>query len=342
MALVLTFVPKKQFEAPGVIIPEGLDLQFETILSEDTVIAACKNKDVLLVGANYPIVSAKILENIPSIRMVQSHGTGYDKIDIDAAARLSIPVANAPGQNSMTVAEFTLSLIIALQRQIIVSDREIKSGNYSEVRKSSIASGLNEIRDCRIGFVGLGTIGKLVAKIAGLLGARMAYHDIYRTGKDLEMELGLEYKPLDNLLASSDMVSLHVPLTDQTHGMIGKREIGLMPKRSLLINTSRGEVVDQAALADALESGHIGGAAMDTISPEPPPSGHPLLNLSLAARDRLILTPHIAGVTDPAFVRLTNSALANIERVAAGKPPENVVNGIKEARGGAKGMEHRA
>ena len=167
MALVLTFVPKKQFEDPGVTIPEGLELQFETVLSEDTVIAACRNKDFLLVGANYPIVSAKILENIPTIRMVQSHGTGYDKIDIDTAARLLIPVANAPGQNSMTVAEFTIAVIIALQRRMIVSDREIKAGNYSEVRKSSIASGLNEIRDCRIGFVGLGTIGKLVAKIAG-------------------------------------------------------------------------------------------------------------------------------------------------------------------------------
>ena len=332
MALVLTFVPKKQFEDPGVTIPEGLELQFETVLSEDTVIAACRNKDFLLVGANYPIVSAKILENIPSIRMVQSHGTGYDKIDIDTAARLSIPVANSPGQNSTTVAEFTLALIIALQRRMIVSDREIKAGNYSEVRKSSIASGLNEIRDCRIGFVGLGVIGKLVAKIAGLLGARMAYYDVYRADKDLEMKLGLEYKPLDNLLASSDMVSLHVPLTEETRTIIGKRELGLMIQGSLLINTSRGDVVDQEALADALESGHIGGAAIDTVSPEPPPSDHPLLNLSLAARDRLILTPHIAGVTDPAFVRLTNSALANITRVVSGKPPENVVNGVKEAR----------
>jgi phosphoglycerate dehydrogenase-like enzyme len=342
MTLVLTFVPKKQFDVPGVIIPKGLGLQFETILSEDAVIAACRNKDFLLVGANYPIVSAKILENIPSIRMVQSHGTGYDKIDIDAAARLSIPVANSPGQNAMTVAEFTLSLIIALQRRMIVLDREIKAGNYSEIRKSSISSGLNEIRDCRIGFVGLGTIGKLVAKIAGLLGARMAYHDVYRADKDLEMELRLDYKSLDKLLASSDIVCLHVPLTEQTKKIIGKRELELMPQGSLLINTSRGEVVDQAALADALGSGHIGGAAIDTVSPEPPPPDHPLLNLSLAARDRLILTPHIAGVTDPAFVRLTNSALANIERVAAGKPPENVVNGIKEARERAERIVHRA
>ena len=151
MALVLTFVPKKQFDVPGVVIPKNLKFQFETVLSEDAVIEASRNADFLFAAANYPTVTAKILENIPSIRMVQSHGTGYDKIDIDAAARLLIPVANAPGQNSRTVAEFTIAVFIALQRHMIVSDREMKAGNYSEVRKSSIASGLNEIRDCRIG-----------------------------------------------------------------------------------------------------------------------------------------------------------------------------------------------
>ena len=135
MASVLTFVPKKQFDVPGVVLPKSLEFQFETVLSEDAVIEACRNADFLFAAANYPIVSAKILENIPSIRMVQSHGTGYDKIDIDAAARLLLPVANAPGQNSRTVAEFTIAVIIALQRRMIVSDREIKSGNYSEIRK---------------------------------------------------------------------------------------------------------------------------------------------------------------------------------------------------------------
>ena len=332
MTLVLSFVPEKQFKTPGVVIPKGLEFRFETAQSEDAVIEACRNVDFLFVAANYPIVSAKVLVNSPSVRMVQSHGTGYDKIDIDAAARLQIPVANAAGQNSMTVAEFAISVIIALQRRMIVSDREIKAGNYSENRESSIASGLKEMRDCRIGFVGLGTIGKLVAKIAGLFGAKMAYYDVYRAHKDLEMDLELEYKPLNQLLTSSDVVSLHVPLTEETKAIIGKQELGWMPQGSLLINTSRGEVVDQEALADALESGHIGGAAIDTVSPEPPPPDHPLLNLSLAARDRLILTPHIAGVTDPAFLRLTNCALANIARVVAGKPPENVVNGVQAAR----------
>lgn len=342
MATVLSFVPKKQFDAPGTVIPDGLALRFETDLSEDAVIEVCRNKDFLLVGANYPIISAAVLENIPSIRMVQSHGTGYDKIDVDAAARLLIPVANVPGQNASTVAEYTIAAMIAIQRRMIVSDREIKAGNYSAHRKSSVASGLNEIRDCRIGFVGLGTIGKLVAKITGLLGARTAYYDVCRADKDLETELQLEYEPLDLLLQSSDIVSLHVPLMEETRGLMGKREFERMPRGSILINTSRGEVVDQAALADALENGHIGGAAMDTVSPEPPPPDHPLLNLSMAARDRLILTPHIAGVTDPAFVRLTNGALANIARVVSGKPPENVVNGVKAAREGSRGIERGA
>ena len=180
----------------------------------------------------------------------------------------------------------------------------------------------------------MGAIGRRVAKLAGILDASVAYHDLYRIDAQLETELNLEFVTLDELLTKSDIISIHVPLTGETAGLIGKKEIGAMTRGSILINTSRGEVVDQRALADAMETGHIDGAAVDTVSPEPPPPDHPLLNLSPAARDRLILTPHIAGITDQAFGRLLNNALANISRVVSGKPPENVVNGIFEAKPG--------
>jgi phosphoglycerate dehydrogenase-like enzyme len=178
-----------------------------------------------------------------------------------------------PGQNSGTVAEYVIGLIIALQRRIFVADREIKAGQYAAARRDLFKQGLNEITGSRLGIVGMGAIGRRVAKLAGILGASVMYHDLYRAGAQL-------------------------------------------------------------ALADALETGHLHGAAIDTVSPEPPPPDHPLLNLSPAARDRLILTPHIAGITDQAFGRLLNHALANISRVASGKPPENVVNGVFAARPG--------
>jgi len=153
-----------------------------------------------------------------------------------------------------------------------------------------------------------------------------------RAPEKFENELGVTFKPLDELLATCDVISLHVPLTDRTTGMIGSRELQLMPEGALLINTSRGEVVDQKALAEALEAGHLGGAALDTVYPEPLPPHDLLLDLSASARDRLLLTPHIAGMTRGAMNRMLKGAIGNILRVASGEPPEHVVNGIQKVR----------
>ncbi|MGL5513953.1 MAG: NAD(P)-dependent oxidoreductase, partial [Sporomusa sp.] len=136
------------------------------------------------------------------------------------------------------------------------------------------------------------------------------------------------YKPLDELLATSDAVSLHVPLNDQTRNLIGAREFALMPRGSILINSARGEVLDQMALAAALEQGHLSGAAIDTFSPEPPGPDHPLLNLSPRAAKLLLLSPHTSGVTLGAVKRMLEEALKNIARVARSEEPQNIVNGI--------------
>jgi phosphoglycerate dehydrogenase-like enzyme len=332
MARVATLLPVERFEVPGAVIPEALTFHFENDHSEAAIIAACSNAEFLFVPANYPPITARIIENIPTVRMIQSHGTGFNRIDTAAAARLEIPVANVPGLNSGTVAEYVIGLIIALQRRIVVADREIKAGKYTAARRDLFKQGLNEITGSRLGIVGMGAIGRRVAKLAGILGASVMYHDLYRADAQLESELKIEYTTLEKLLSGSDIVTVHVPLTTGTAGLMGEKEIGAMPRGSILINACRGEVVDQMVLADALETGHLHGAAIDTVSPEPPPPEHPLLNLSPVARDRLILTPHIAGITDQAFGRLLNHALSNISRVVSGKPPENVVNGVLEAR----------
>jgi phosphoglycerate dehydrogenase-like enzyme len=161
-----------------------------------------------------------------------------------------------------------------------------------------------------------------------MMGAKVSYFDVFRAPKNIEEEFAVDYKTLDELLAFSDIISLHIPLTEQTLKIIGHRELGLMRPGALFINTSRGEVVDQEALSVVLESGHLGGAAIDCISPEPPPPEHPLINLSPMARDRLLLTPHLAGVTLGAFRRMLLNALENMNRVAGGETPRFVVNGI--------------
>jgi phosphoglycerate dehydrogenase-like enzyme len=329
---VLSLLSSERFEEAGVICPEALDLFFHTVLTEDEIISACRGVDFLLVPAANPPITVRVLENIPSIRMIQSSGTGYDKVDVESAARLHIPVANSPGHNVTTVAEFTVALVVALQRHFVLADKEIKAGHYSNVREHFFESGLVEVSDARLGLLGFGMIGRKVARLARSLGAKVSYFDVVRAPDAVEKELDVTFRPLDGLLSSCDILSLHLPLTKQTRGIIGSREFSLMPQGALFINTSRGELVDPMALAGALETGHLGGAAIDTLYPEPPPPSHPLLNLSSEVRDKLLLTPHIAGITKGALKRMLEAALENILRVASGEPPKNVVNGVADAR----------
>jgi phosphoglycerate dehydrogenase-like enzyme len=329
---VFCIVPLKRFEEAGVLLPEALDFRFEELLTEKEIVSACQGVDFLLVPAAYPGITSRIIEHIPSVRMIQTAGTGYNRVDIRSAARLEIPVANSPGRNVTTVAEFTIAILIALQRHLVVSDREIKAGQYTRAREHVFKTGSREVSEARIGIIGFGEIGRKVAQLVLSLGASVIYYDVERLPEGHESELGVAFRTLDELLGSCDVISLHLPLTDRTRGMIGFREFGLMQPGALLINTSRGEVVDQKAMAEALESGHLGGAALDTVYPEPLPPDDPLLSLSPSVRDKILLTPHIAGMTRGAMRRMLTGAIGNILRAASGQPPENVVNGIQNLR----------
>ena len=329
---VLSILPRERFENAEISFPAELEFSFKHITTENDIIEACRGMDFLFVPAAFPPITAAVLVNIPSIRMIQSAGTGYDKVDTASAAGCSIPVANSPGANITTVAEFTVAMIITLQRRMAIADREIKAGNYSPIREKLFTGGLKEISDLHLGLLGFGAIGRKVAQIARLLGARVSYFDVIRPDRAVEDQLHVIYKDLDDLLRTSDAVSIHTPLTKQTYHLIGRKELRLMAPGSILINTARGEIVAPDALADALEDEHLVGAAIDTLYPEPPPPDHPLLNLSKAARDRLLITPHIAGTTKSAFQRMLSQAVANIAAVAAGHPPKYVVNGVAKAR----------
>lgn len=334
MPAVISLVPEERFKKTGVALPPGWDFVFLRPGSGEDIISACRDADFLLMLSGIaPVkITARVIENIPMIKMIQMDGAGCDTVDLEAAARQNIPVANSAGQNAGPVAELTIGFLVALQRRLLQSDQEIKAGNYSAVRGRIISQGLAEIFGSRIGLVGLGAIGRRVAGAAKLFGAQVSYYDLFRSPQSVEDELGVSYRPLDELLAGSDVISVHVPLTEQTREMIGRREFGLMAPGAIFINTARGEVVDQNALAEALEGGRVAGAAVDTLSPEPPPPGHPLLSLSPPARERLIISPHIGGVTTGAIRRMLVSALENMARVAAGGDPEFVVNGVKKSR----------
>jgi phosphoglycerate dehydrogenase-like enzyme len=329
---VLSILPRERFENAEVSFPAELEFSFKHVMAESDIIEACRGIDFLFVPAAFPPITAAVLDNIPSIRMIQSAGTGYDKVDTASAARCNIPVANSPGANITTVAEFTIAMMITLQRRMAIADREIKAGNYSPIREKLFTSGLKEISDLHLGLVGFGAIGRKVAQVAGFLGARVSYFDVIRPDPTIEEQLQVIYKDFNDLLRTSDAVSIHTPLTKQTYHLIGRKELRLMAPGSILINTARGEIIAPEALADALEDEHLAGAAVDTLYPEPPTPDHPLLNLSKAARDRLLITPHIAGTTKSAFQRMLSQAIANIAAVADGHPPKHVVNGVVKAR----------
>lgn len=326
MAVVVSAMPKWRFDASKVELPKDWDIRFINPSTEEELIRDCEDADCLLVPASNPEINANILKKIAHVKLIQSIGAGFDRIDAQTAAALNIPVANVPGKNAKSVAEFTVGLMIALQRQIFLADREIKAGRHKEIRKALFKQGLGEIEGSKIGLIGLGSIGRQVARILHVLGASVSYYSGGIKMPDIEAELKLSNKPLEILLAENEIISLHVPLNDATRGLIGQRELELMPPGSFLINTARGEVVDQTALAKVLETGGIGGAAIDVFAPEPPEPDNPLLNLSTAARDRLLVTPHIAGVTVGAMRRMMQSSIENIARVINGQAPENVVN----------------
>jgi phosphoglycerate dehydrogenase-like enzyme len=326
MSIVVIFLPQARVETARITLPETWKIRFlESASSTEEIIAACQDADCILSVGSTASITAQVLESSPNLKLIQCLGAGFNHVDLAAAKRLKIPVANSPGQNARTVAEFTIGTIITLQRRIIEADAEIKAGNYAEFRRNVLNRGLQELAGSRIGLIGFGNIGIQVAKIAVMLGAFVSYYTLHRKPTDIELQLGVEYKSFTSILKSSDIVSLHIPLNAETQGLIGSRELELMPAGSLLINTSRGEILDQLALAKALESGLL-AAAIDTLSPEPPHPDHPLLNLSQLAQRRLLLTPHVAGVTLHSNQKMLVASIANIERVLRGEAPEHLVN----------------
>jgi phosphoglycerate dehydrogenase-like enzyme len=332
MAIIVSLLSKDKFETAGAKVPDGWSIRFLNSTTDDDIIKACRGADCLFSTATTGYVGRQVIENIPDIKILQTVGAGFDHVDIPVTIRQGIPVANVPGANATTVAEYTIGVIIALQRRILEADDEVKQGNYLAFRNSSLQKGLKEIRGSKLGLVGFGAIGREVAKIAVLLGASVSYFASHRLSPDVETQYSVKYEPFESLLSTSDIVSLHVPLNDSTRGFIGLQEMMLMAPGSILVNTARGEVVQQAALAECLERGHLTGAAIDTIAPEPPGSRHPLLQLSPLAKKRLLLTPHIAGATAKSFKRMIETAMDNIGRAVRGEIPENIVNGIVKRR----------
>jgi D-3-phosphoglycerate dehydrogenase / 2-oxoglutarate reductase len=260
----------------------------------------------------------------PRLRVIAKYGTGTDNIDLEAATRRGIIVTNCPGVNASSVAEFTLTLILLMLRPVIAGTEWLRSGvPQGSLVVATEEAGLigAELSSQTVGVIGWGDIGRRVGVACIALGARVIAYDPARSTADIASDGARVTETLDELLSESDVVTLHVPLTFATAGLIASAQLARMRPHAALVNVSRGGVVDEAALADALSSGKLRCAATDVFKQEPPPSDHRLVALPNA-----LCTPHMAGTTTEAFRRTGRSVATAVDDVLSGRLPQNIVN----------------
>ncbi len=320
---VLCLRPEADFLRVGVTPPRSLSIHYRSPTDAD-VAQLIASADALVI----PAVGGKLapaMFEASKLRLVQVTGAGLDRLDEAAMKRLGIKVANVPGASNAAVAEYCVGAALTLLRRLSWSSDEIKRGNYAAFRARMVADNLAGLEGLTVGIVGLGTIGEAVAAAFASQGSRIVYFDPTPRDAAAAARNGWRALPLDELLASADVVTLHVPLLPQTTNLIAAAELARMKPSAILINAARGGIVDEAALATAITSGKIAGAAVDVYSTEPPPPDHPLLAVTGAPADRLLLTPHIAGVTRQSSAKLFQGAWDNVERVLVrGEAPMNV------------------
>jgi phosphoglycerate dehydrogenase-like enzyme len=268
----------------------------------------------LVIPAVGPKLSAALFENAP-LKLVQVTGAGVDRLDATALTRRNIPVANVAGGSNSAVAEYAVTSASFLLRRFGWSDAEIRAGRYAENRAKVVAENVRGLEGLLVGVVGMGTIGRAVARAFAMAGCRIAYYDPLAVDAHALGSLEARFTELEPLLAECDVVSLHVPLLPQTRNLLDARRLTLMKRGAVLVQASRGGIVDEAALASHLAAGHLGGAAVDVYASEPPEPGHPLFSLQGEAARRVLLTPHIAGVTRQSAAFLFRTAWDNVERV---------------------------
>jgi phosphoglycerate dehydrogenase-like enzyme len=321
---VLCLRPKIDFERAGVSPAASLNIAYRTPADAD-VAEIMQHARALLIPAVGPKLAPSLFEGA-TLRLVQVTGAGLDRLDPFAMQQAGIPVANVPGGSNAAVAEYVVTVASLLLRRFTWADREIRNGNYTDFRARMLADNLAGLDGLMAGIVGLGVIGLAVAEALHRMGCRLCYYDpAPHCGKPAE-DLGAQPLSLNELLKVSDLVTLHVPFLPATKGLIGTRELASMKSGAVLIQASRGGIVDEAALAEDLQSGHLGGAACDVYSTEPPAPENPLLALQGDAARRLVMTPHIAGVTRQSAAFLFRAAWQNVERVLiANQPPLNRV-----------------
>ncbi len=272
--------------------------------AEVAALAASIQPDAIL--SRQGPVTAAVMDAAPGLRVIARHGVGVDDVDVAEAQRRGIVVTRAPGSNTQAVAEHTMALLLALAKDLPLLSAQVAGGAWRKAETK-----VRDVAGLRLGLVGCGAIGQAVARLAGAFGMPVAAYD-----PALLDNAGIaSVTDLPALLARSDVLSLHVPLCPATRHLIGAAELIALPPGAIVLNTARGGLIDEAALLEALEAGHLAGAGLDVFEHEPPPDRHPLRR-----HPRVICTPHVAGVTDGSLVNMGVMAAECIVAVLRGDP----------------------
>ncbi len=290
------------------------DVQIFDRTEPGEVVDRCMDADIVL--TNKISFDRQILESLPNLKLINVTATGYNIIDVDAAREKGVKVCNVPDYGTESVAQHTFALILELTNQAGLHSRSVSEGRWAASPDFAYAlTPLTELKNKTIGLIGFGNIGRQTARIAKAFGMNVLYHTPRR--KDTSLA---EYAGLDSLLRQSDIVSLHLPLTNSNRGFVNKEQLEKMKDTALLINTARGQLVNEADLAEALNNGKIAGAATDVLSEEPPVAGNPLIGAK-----NCIITPHNAWMSREARQRVLEITSDNLRGFLEGKEI-NVVN----------------
>lgn len=297
-----------------ILRPLGVELRPGQCRSEEEILALGEDADAVL--NCYAKMTARVVAGLRRCRIIARYGIGVDNVDLVAATRARILVTNVPDYCVDEVSDHALALLLALARQVVVADRAVKGGTWEVGAHTAIP----RLRGRTVGLLGFGKIARVLASKVQPLGMAVTAHDPY-VPADAMARHGVRATDLEVLLREADVVSIHVPLSPETRGLIGERALGLMKPTAFLINTSRGGIVDEKALAAALEAGRLAGAALDVLSQEPPPPDHPL-----RWAPNVVLTPHLAFYSRESVVELQTKAAEEVARALRGEPPRSPVN----------------
>jgi D-3-phosphoglycerate dehydrogenase len=309
-------------QLPSVAV-ERIAAQCEVTMNPDDillpvaqVVEVCREVEGIVVSGTP--VSAEVVEQAPHLRVVANVGVGYDKIDVEACTRRHVVVTNTPGVVTGATADLSFTLLMAVARRLVEADRYVREGQWRNWTWGCMWG--TDLEGKTLGILGFGRIGQAVARRASGFSMRILYHSVDRPTPEREQELGAQYVDRETLLREADFLSIHVPLAPDTNHLIGAAELALMKPTAFLINTSRGKVVEESALVEALQSKRIAGAGLDVFEFEP--QIHP----ALLTMSNVIVTPHMGTATRETRLAMAMKGADNLLAALAGQRPPNLVN----------------